>query len=1190
MKSKTLSKIPAFVACWAVLVLLAQSCHVQKSKPAAQNSVSQNPAIGIFPEHVRTTPFQTPEQERQMFDLPPGFEVTLFAAEPDITKPMNIEFDDRGRLWVTQSSEYPIAEGGSDGTDRLTILEDTDGDGRADKFTHFSDSLNIPIGVMPVADGAVAYSVPNLYYFKDKDHDGKPESKSVLLGEFGHKDTHGMVNNLMRGYDGWLHVCHGFSNTSTVAGTDGDSITMTSGNTFRVRLDGSRVEQTTFGRVNPFGFAYDEKGYLYSTDCHTKPITQLIFGGYYPHFGKKAPVGIGFAPAMMSYDLGSTALAGLVYYTGNQFPAEYRHNFYTGDVVTCRIDRTTVTYDGATPTSHKQTPLLVSRDPWFRPVDVKLGPDGAIYVADFYNRIIGHYEVALNHPGRDRTSGRIWKITYVGDQPHEKGIVNDWSKATLPQLIAGLSHPQLNTRLKVADRLVDSWGAKALESVKKLLTDPEPDDDSSVHALWVLHRLGTLEGDFLDKALRSSHSTVRIHAFRVLQERKIMDIKHEPLVLAALSDENPFIRRTAAEVLTRFPKADYLKPLLALHEKTDSADTHLRYTALLGVRQNLHDSRVLWRVPAMSWTEGQLATLTRVMLDVPSSTAAAFVLDYVRNHDLPKAYLVDALEYIGRYAAPYQLKSVIDLVNKKFAADYDTQLSLYQTLQTGIKQSGMAPGPDVEELGTRLARHYLENIDEDTDAWKSRSLVATDRGELPNPWVVSEGYLTNLVPAFRVIYSDNGGLPQRALLRSAPFRIPERLSMNVFDNDLDNRASKMGVSRNAVRIRLSGGDLLVGEYRAEQKQRGVQKDLIKNTTFDLGKYAGQLGYLQVLDSSTIGAIGIGKLEPAVLEIPAKSPATLVDQRVAAAKVAREYKIKSLEPELRKLVKANWLDHQLRSAAAETLMEIDPKANATMLAEVLADRDQLPILREKLAANLGESASPSLLDVLQAQLAGGARSLQVAIATALARTSAGIERLLDAFKEQTANPEIATDLVVKESLARNASPAQRQELASYLASGAQEREARQKLIDQRLTDFKPGSFGLGEGKAVFTQNCSTCHQIDGSGGLVGPQLDGIGNWGRKALTQKILDPNRNITEAFRTYNITLNDGKSLTGLHRRTEGEAMVFADLGGQEFSVAKKDMKEYKPSPYTLMPDQFRHTIPEKEFYSLLDYLLSVK
>ena len=140
------------------------------------------------------------------------------------------------------------------------------------------------------------------------------------------------------------------------------------------------------------------------------------------------------------------------------------------------------------------------------------------------------------------------------------------------------------------------------------------------------------------------------------------------------------------------------------------------------------------------------------------------------------------------------------------------------------------------------------------------------------------------------------------------------------------------------------------------------------------------------------------------------------------------------------------------------------------------------------------------------------------------------------------------------------------------------------------DISTDTVVIAKGETVFNQNCSGCHQIQGSGGLVGPQLDGIGNWGHKALTQKILDPNRNITEAFRTYNITLKNEKTLTGLYRRTEGETIVFADMTGQEFSVAKGDMKEYRASKYTLMPDQFRNIIPEKDFYALLDYLLGVK
>ena len=164
------------------------------------------------------------------------------------------------------------------------------------------------------------------------------------------------------------------------------------------------------------------------------------------------------------------------------------------------------------------------------------------------------------------------------------------------------------------------------------------------------------------------------------------------------------------------------------------------------------------------------------------------------------------------------------------------------------------------------------------------------------------------------------------------------------------------------------------------------------------------------------------------------------------------------------------------------------------------------------------------------------------------------------------------------------------MRQLLTAGASEREERQKLIDARIANFKPATAFSDAGKVIFVQNCSGCHQIQGSGGLVGPQLDGIGNWGHKALTQKILDPNRNITEAFRTYNITLKNEKTLTGLYRRTEGETIVFADMAGQEFSVVKGDMKEYRASKYTLMPDQFRNIIPEKDFYALLDYLLGVK
>lgn len=159
-------------------LLLSLGClqHKKVNKAVAVNDV--NPQVSDkFKEHVRTTEWQSPDQELLSFKLPPGFEVTCFASEPNITKPINMAFDAKGRLWVTQSSEYPVAAGEPAGKDRITILEDKDGDGKADKFIDFANDLNIPIGIMPVKDGAIAFSIPNIYRFADNDNNGSSEKK-----------------------------------------------------------------------------------------------------------------------------------------------------------------------------------------------------------------------------------------------------------------------------------------------------------------------------------------------------------------------------------------------------------------------------------------------------------------------------------------------------------------------------------------------------------------------------------------------------------------------------------------------------------------------------------------------------------------------------------------------------------------------------------------------------------------------------------------------------------------------------------------------------------------------------------------------------------------------------------------------------------------------------------------------------
>ncbi len=322
-----------------------------------------------FNDIIRKTEALSPEEERKAFHLPPGFEAQLVACEPEINKPINIAFDAAGRLWVTSTVEYPHpAKDPSKARDCIKILSDFDSNGKARKVVTFADGLNIPVGVLPFGSGAIGHSIPFIWYFEDTTGAGKSDKRTVLLDRIGfQKDTHGMSGNFVRGFDGWIYATHGFNNDSTIKALDGSQIVVNSGNTYRFRPDGSHIEQFTWGQVNPFGLTLDALGNLYSADCETKPMYQLLRGGYYPSFGKKDD-GLGFAPVMMNYMHGSTAVGGIVVYSDDRFPAEFSNNGFTGNVMTAKINRDLLVDSGTTRMAQAQPDFLTADDPWFRPV------------------------------------------------------------------------------------------------------------------------------------------------------------------------------------------------------------------------------------------------------------------------------------------------------------------------------------------------------------------------------------------------------------------------------------------------------------------------------------------------------------------------------------------------------------------------------------------------------------------------------------------------------------------------------------------------------------------------------------------------------------------------------------------------------------------------------------------------------
>jgi putative heme-binding domain-containing protein len=682
-------------------LLLAALAYSQGNKPDP------------YAEHIAPGKPKAAADEKKDFVLPPGFEAQLVAAEPDIQKPMNLAFDDRGRLWVTDSVEYPFPVArNKKGRDTVKVLEDFGPDGKAGKITTFADGLNIPIGVLPLPftgqQEALVHSIPNIWKVSDTTGRAKADQRAVFLGPYQFRDTHGMTSAFTLGFDGWVYACHGYANTSTIKARAGPAVTMNSGNTYRFRPDGGRLEQFTWGQVNPFGLSLDPFGNLYSADCHSQPIYQLIRGAYYPSFGKPHD-GLGFGPETITNYKGSTAIAGITYYAADHFPKDYRGHAFVGDVVTNQIVLFKLSWKGSSPTATQHV-FLDSKDRWFRPVDIKLGPDGALYAADFYNRIIGHYEVPLTHPGRDRHRGRIWRIVYKGKGGGTLAPLTDWSKATPAQLVEGLKRDNLTARLQALNQLVARGDSKVIPLLRALFSGKvlsHQGADQRACAVWALERLRGLDEATLKRALEDE-ATPRLHALRVLAERPALTGAQRDSVLARLKSSLPGserVQRAAVEALGRHPCADNVEPLLGfLAQPQVRADAHLHHTARIALRDSLRLA-ASWKAAARITGDRQRGLIADVAPGVHSADSASFLLGYLRKISTPRQG--EFVHQVARHGDAGTVKGLLAYARADHPERLAHQAELFKAVQRGTQERGTALGADARTWGVGLAQKLL---------------------------------------------------------------------------------------------------------------------------------------------------------------------------------------------------------------------------------------------------------------------------------------------------------------------------------------------------------------------------------------------------------------------------------------------------------------------------------------------------
>ena len=387
----------------------------------------------------------SPAAELASFQIADGFEVNLFASESNgVVKPIQIRFDARGRLWVIGSSVYPQIEPGQKANDKVLILEDTNADGLADKTTVFADGLMIPTGLEVMGNGCYLGHGTELLLLKDNDGDDKADERQVVLRGFGTGDNHQNINSFLWGDGGQLYFCQGLHIHSHVETPWGISSLEQAG-VWRLRprllkLDGF------FGSANepqnPWGWVFTGWG---------EPI--VIAGNNSSHI---YPV-----PAMVARHRDEPN--SLIWKNGNgrkcsngdivgttHFPDAWQGALIVGGYLNNAVWGLRIKDDGAGFALEDLPPLIRSTNTSFRPVDARFGPDGALYIADWYNPIIGHYQASFRHPDRDKTRGRIWRVTAKG------------RALTKPPSLAGAAIPHLLEQMKSPDRWTRHFAKRVL--------------------------------------------------------------------------------------------------------------------------------------------------------------------------------------------------------------------------------------------------------------------------------------------------------------------------------------------------------------------------------------------------------------------------------------------------------------------------------------------------------------------------------------------------------------------------------------------------------------------------------------------------------------------------------------------------------------------------------------------------------
>lgn len=576
----------------------------------------------LKPNPMPAKPQTAPEQTVAQMYVPEGFRVELVVAEPDLHQPVAMAIDERGRLWVAEAYSYPQKQPAGKGLDKIVIFEDRDGDGKFETRKVFAEGLNLVSGFELGYGGVWVGAAPELLFIADRNHDDVPDGlPQVLLDGFGYQDTHECLNSFLWGPDGWLYGNQGVFNYAKIGkpGTPDEKRTELRAGIWRYHPVRHEFEVFASGGSNPWGLDFDERGQIFLTHCRSYwgrgLTTHAVQGGHYWNQAnanyapfiiadppKDLPDFRNFLLASARYDHGAGGAGvpgsdavygghshvGTMIYLGDNWPDEYRGHLFTHNLHGHQINQQINQRMGSGfNTVHAGRDQLFCSDPMYVPVDLQYGPDGAVYMIDWYDQQHCHNP---NTERWDRTNGRIYRMQYAATYKPVKVDLGNLDDARLVELQNHKNdwHARTARRLlheRSLSRGIDARAKLALFDLAGQATDPA----RRLRALWSLHAVGALSEELTLQSLRDQDEYMRGWAIQLATDKRHPSARLlAEFVKLAKSDPSPVVRLYLASAIQRVPETNawQLIEALAAHSE-DTQDRNLPLLLWDGLAQRM---------------------------------------------------------------------------------------------------------------------------------------------------------------------------------------------------------------------------------------------------------------------------------------------------------------------------------------------------------------------------------------------------------------------------------------------------------------------------------------------------------------------------------------------------------------------------------------------------------------------------